>query len=178
MKIKITNVGDLCRHCGTPVVLVVSKFKDSKLLKTYFYSHYLRCNKCRAVYMVEKFKIYSKDYKKNIWERKQQSLSFVSPSIQNQSALAQTALSSSERPRVRSQLRADSTKSLSSTELQFKNLMERLQKISDSYSGKKDDTVYCPDCSSKMIKRANNWGKGFWWGCSSFPKCRTTKKDN
>ena len=178
MKRKITNAGDFCRHCGTPVVLKESKFKESKLLKTYFYSHYFKCEKCKAVYMVEKFKIYSKDYKKNIWENKQQSLSFVSPSTPNQSASVQTVLSSLERPSIRNRRQEDSTRLLSSTELQFKSLMERLQKISDSYSGKKDDTVYCPDCGSKMIRRENNWGKGFWWVCGSFPKCRTTKKDN
>lgn len=171
MKIKIKEVGDICRHCGTPVVLKESdKLKKGKPCT---YTHYLWCFVCKAIYFVPEYKL----NKQNLCQS-QQSLSFVNPITQSLSPLAQTALSSSKRLKVRSHRLDGSTRLLSSTELQFKNLMERLKKVSDSYSGKKDDTVYCPDCSSKMIKRANSWGKGFWWGCSSFPKCRKTKKCN
>jgi predicted RNA-binding Zn-ribbon protein involved in translation (DUF1610 family) len=35
--------------------------------------------------------------------------------------------------------------------------------------------VYCPNCGSNMIKRKSRPGlkSNFWYGCSSFPNCRS-----
>lgn len=56
-KVKMENVGDLCRVCKTPIVLKKSKFNQKKLAKPYYYTAYFYCQKCRRKYMSEKFKI-------------------------------------------------------------------------------------------------------------------------
>lgn len=170
MKIKIKKVGDLCRHCGTPVILKESnKIKKGKPC---IYTNYLWCFSCNTIYFVPEYKL----NKENLCQS-QQSLSLERVYTPSQSPSAQKTWNTSGKQSIRNRRQEDSTRLLSSTELQFKNLMERLQKIADSYSGKKDDTVYCPDCRSKMIRRKSNWDNGYWWGCSLFPQCRGKKKD-
>jgi ribonuclease HI len=54
-KAKMTEAGQPCRHCGTPVVLRTPK----RLLKpgqTSYFEHYLYCPKCRAQYNLESSK--------------------------------------------------------------------------------------------------------------------------
>jgi len=67
--------------------------------------------------------------------------------------------------------------------IDFKLLMDKLQVISNKYGNvpkrkqdEVDDSVYCPDCSSPMIKRKSKWGSGFWLGCSGYPRCSKTLK--
>lgn len=54
---KITEEGQLCWHCQTPVVKRVPKSKP-RGNRAYYFEYYLRCpNKnCRAMYMVESAK--------------------------------------------------------------------------------------------------------------------------
>ncbi|MBB03186.1 MAG: ribonuclease HI [Planctomyces sp.] len=52
-KIKITEVGQPCRKCQTPVIKQVPKKKTVKPNQTYYYSWYLFCPGCKAMYMVE-----------------------------------------------------------------------------------------------------------------------------
>jgi ribonuclease HI len=49
---KITEVGQPCRKCGTPVVKRVPKRK-SKSKQSYYYEYYLQCPNCGTTYMVE-----------------------------------------------------------------------------------------------------------------------------
>ena len=62
MKRKIIEIGDLCRHCNTPVILKDSKFKESKLKKDYYYSKILYCTNCKAIYLIERYKVTNKQY--------------------------------------------------------------------------------------------------------------------
>ncbi len=39
---------------------------------------------------------------------------------------------------------------------------------------KKKNAIACPNCASPMVQRKSKNGNTFW-GCSRFPKCRTTK---
>jgi len=52
--------GKPCRKCKTPVLLKESRFKESKLKKPYYYTHYYRCPKCKTFYMSERYKIFKK----------------------------------------------------------------------------------------------------------------------
>jgi len=52
-KTKMTEVGQPCRKCQTPVVKRVPKKKTVKPNQTYYYSWYLFCPGCKAMYMVE-----------------------------------------------------------------------------------------------------------------------------
>lgn len=58
-KEKILKVGNLCRHCKTPVIYKESKFNKKKLKKSYYYTGYFYCPNCKAMYMAEEFKIYN-----------------------------------------------------------------------------------------------------------------------
>jgi DNA topoisomerase-1 len=40
------------------------------------------------------------------------------------------------------------------------------------------DEFKCGECESPLIKRPSKKGKGFWWGCSGFPGCKTTYFDD
>jgi ribonuclease HI len=53
-KIKITEEGQLCRKCSTPVVKRTPK--KPKKTQTYYFEYYLYCPKCQAMYMVEEAK--------------------------------------------------------------------------------------------------------------------------
>ena len=52
---KITEEGQPCRKCGTPVIKQVLKRKR-KSGQAYYYEYYLQCPKCQTVYMVEEAK--------------------------------------------------------------------------------------------------------------------------
>ena len=56
-KPRVEKEGDKCRHCGTPVILKASKFKENKLRKPYYYTHTLRCPKCKAIYLRDEYKV-------------------------------------------------------------------------------------------------------------------------
>lgn len=65
-KIKITTVGQACRHCGTAVVRKQHKpgftFKPEK--RAYWYEWWLACPKCKALYMLEEAKRYPNEITK------------------------------------------------------------------------------------------------------------------
>lgn len=52
---KITEEGQPCRKCGTPVMRKVPKRKR-KPGQAYYYEYYLQCPECQAIYMVEEAK--------------------------------------------------------------------------------------------------------------------------
>jgi ribonuclease HI len=52
---KITQEGQPCRKCGTPVVKKVPKRKQ-KPGQTYYYEYYLHCPQCQTNYMVDEAK--------------------------------------------------------------------------------------------------------------------------
>ena len=52
-KVKMTEEGQPCRKCETPVVKQVPKKKTVKPNQTYYYSWYLYCPACNAMYMVD-----------------------------------------------------------------------------------------------------------------------------
>ena len=54
---KITQEGQSCRKCSTPVVKKVPRRKQ-KPAQTYYYEYYLYCPNCRTMYMVEEAKRY------------------------------------------------------------------------------------------------------------------------
>jgi ribonuclease HI len=60
-KNKITNEGDLCRHCNTPVIKKSSKNKKLKPNQSYYFEYYMFCPNCRKMYMVEDAKRYIGD---------------------------------------------------------------------------------------------------------------------
>jgi len=53
---KITQEGELCRHCSTPVVKRFSKNKKIKPGKSYYFEYYMYCPNCETMYMVEEAK--------------------------------------------------------------------------------------------------------------------------
>lgn len=55
-KTKMTEVGQPCRKCETPVVKKVPKKKTVKSGQTYYYDWYLFCPGCKSMYMVEEAK--------------------------------------------------------------------------------------------------------------------------
>lgn len=52
-KTKMTEVGQPCRKCQTPVVKKIPKKKTVKPDQTYYYAWYLYCPGCKSMYMVE-----------------------------------------------------------------------------------------------------------------------------
>jgi len=52
-KTKMTEVGQSCRKCHTPVIKKVPKKKAVKPDQTYYYAWYLYCPVCKSMYMVE-----------------------------------------------------------------------------------------------------------------------------
>lgn len=57
-KRKITQEGDLCRHCNTPVVKKASKNRKLKTNQAYYFEYYMYCPSCKAMYMLEEAKKY------------------------------------------------------------------------------------------------------------------------
>jgi len=55
-KTKITQEGQPCRKCQTPVVKRSPKKKGAKASQSYYYEWYLYCPNCRTMYMVDEAK--------------------------------------------------------------------------------------------------------------------------
>jgi len=55
-KVKITNEGDLCRKCSTPVIKKRPKKRKIKRKQKYYYEYYLYCPGCDTIYNVEEAK--------------------------------------------------------------------------------------------------------------------------
>lgn len=53
MNTKMTEEGQPCRKCNTPVVKRTPKKKTVKPDQTYYYDWYLYCSGCKSMYMVE-----------------------------------------------------------------------------------------------------------------------------
>jgi len=54
---KITQPGQLCRKCSTPVIRKVPK-RSHREGQSYYFEYYLLCPKCKTMYMVEDAKRY------------------------------------------------------------------------------------------------------------------------
>jgi ribosomal protein L37AE/L43A len=54
------------------------------------------------------------------------------------------------------------------------NLGPQLQKENEdiTINTSAENPIICPTCKSSMVLHEGKYGK--FWGCSSFPKCRTT----
>ncbi len=70
-KEKITEPGQPCRHCGAPVVKRIPRSKPQGNRK-YYFEFFLRCPKCRRIYLVESAK--------KFWSEKSK-LEGVSPAL-------------------------------------------------------------------------------------------------
>ncbi len=55
------------------------------------------------------------------------------------------------------------------------DIIEKLEKLPISQPIK---NVMCPSCGREMVKRKNKFGDGYWFGCSGFPSCKKTLKNN
>jgi hypothetical protein len=55
----IKKIGDKCRHCDTPVIKKESKYNKGKDYKKYYFTAYLRCPLCKAIYQQEKWKVWN-----------------------------------------------------------------------------------------------------------------------
>ena len=59
MKIKITEEGQPCRHCGTPVQKQIHKSNwKPKPGQPFYFRYWFRCPQCHAYYMVEDAKVW------------------------------------------------------------------------------------------------------------------------
>lgn len=56
MKIKITQEGQPCRHCGNPVIKR-SHNKPTHKNQAYWFKWWFYCEKCKAYYMVNDAKV-------------------------------------------------------------------------------------------------------------------------
>lgn len=56
-KVKIIEVGQLCRHCQSPVERREHKVAPKHRKGGYYYSWWLACPGCSALYMVESAKV-------------------------------------------------------------------------------------------------------------------------
>lgn len=52
--------GQQCKKCDGKIIKKESKFKEKKLEKGYYFTHYYYCPKCKTMYLSEKFKIFNK----------------------------------------------------------------------------------------------------------------------
>lgn len=58
----------------------------------------------------------------------------------------------------------------------LEGMIEQLEKLSQSKSAISNQAVYpCPDCNKPMTRRKGK--KGYWWGCTGYPDCKTTAFD-
>jgi hypothetical protein len=55
----ISKTGDLCRKCGTKVILRETRKKAKQLKKNYYFTAYYYCPKCHTMYLSERFKVYN-----------------------------------------------------------------------------------------------------------------------
>jgi ribonuclease HI len=60
-RIKITQIGQDCRKCGTPVIKKTPTRKKIKKRQAYYFEYYLYCPNCRTMYMLEEAKQFRKD---------------------------------------------------------------------------------------------------------------------
>lgn len=60
---KISQEGQPCRKCGTPVVRRNVKKKKQNTRQAFYFESYLFCHICRTVYFVESEKIYINGHK-------------------------------------------------------------------------------------------------------------------
>ncbi|TVQ04443.1 MAG: ribonuclease HI [Planctomycetaceae bacterium] len=63
-KTKMTEVGQPCRKCGTPIIKRTPKKQTVKTDQAYYYAWYLYCPGCKSMYMVEDAKRHASD---GIW---------------------------------------------------------------------------------------------------------------
>lgn len=54
------QVGDPCRKCKAPLVLKELKMKPKKLEKLYYFTHVLKCLKCKVMFFQERYKEWNK----------------------------------------------------------------------------------------------------------------------
>ena len=59
-KKRITQIGQPCRKCGTPVINKVSKRTSPKPGRNYYYADYLYCPNCKTMYFSRASKVYSR----------------------------------------------------------------------------------------------------------------------
>ena len=55
-----------CKECKIPLIKTISKFKESKLKKSYYYTHTDRCPQCRKMYMNEEYKVLNSNYEESV----------------------------------------------------------------------------------------------------------------
>lgn len=58
---------------------------------------------------------------------------------------------------------------------QLSGLSELLKKAKATGISPSANAVICPNCGKSMVRR--NGKNGYFWGCSGYPKCRTTARD-
>lgn len=59
---------------------------------------------------------------------------------------------------------------------QLQSLSELLDKAKNAKIAPSKNSVLCPSCGKLMIRRKGK--KGYFWGCSGFPECKTTSRDD
>jgi len=59
---------------------------------------------------------------------------------------------------------------------QLQSLSALLDKAKTSEIIPSENSVLCPSCGKLMIRRKGK--NGYFWGCSDFPECKTTARDN
>lgn len=58
----------------------------------------------------------------------------------------------------------------------LEGMLEQLSKSAPEKGASSQVNNYpCPDCQKPLIRRQGK--KGFWWGCSAYPDCKTTLLD-
>lgn len=64
---QMTEIGQACRHCKTPVVKKVPEKRSPK--KAYWYEYYLYCPGCKRMYMLEAVKIINPKHQDPKWKK-------------------------------------------------------------------------------------------------------------
>ena len=59
---------------------------------------------------------------------------------------------------------------------QLQSLSALLDKAKTAEIMPSKNSVLCPSCGKSMIRRKGK--NGYFWGCSGFPECKTTARDN
>lgn len=58
----------------------------------------------------------------------------------------------------------------------LEGMIEQLQKLSQSKESIENQSTHlCPECSKPLARRKGK--KGYWWGCTGYPDCKTTAFD-
>ncbi|MDI9365138.1 MAG: ribonuclease HI [Flavobacterium sp.] len=66
-KTKVSNEGDNCRKCNTPVVKKLTKKKSLKPNQEYYFEYFFLCPNCKTMYMVEEAKRFRNDENKRLF---------------------------------------------------------------------------------------------------------------